>query len=161
MGCSFFAPMIVFFLPNSRGFFAHFLYKLPRWVSFRPDGVSFFTEYHHQPLFFIQPSETPFWEMYLHKTPPKPTPKHPFSWPELESGPNELLSGQNGPQLGKRKVGKTVLEVGKKKSFISPPWRLLCCPHRHASRWLWWLPPPHALQSLPPRRAKAASTAGV
>ena len=30
-----------------------------------------------------------------------PTPKHPFSWPELESGQNELQSGQFGPQLGK------------------------------------------------------------
>ena len=31
----------------------------------------------------------------------KPTPKHPFSWPELESGQNEQQSGQFGPQLGK------------------------------------------------------------
>ena len=29
------------------------------------------------------------------------TPKHPFSWPELESGQSELQSGQFGPQLGK------------------------------------------------------------
>ena len=32
---------------------------------------------------------------------PKPTPKHPFSWPEFESGQNEQPSGQFGPQLGK------------------------------------------------------------
>ena len=41
-----------------------------------------------------------------------------FSWPELESGQNELLSGQNGPQLGKmfEKWAKLAnnLEVGKK-----------------------------------------------
>ena len=30
-----------------------------------------------------------------------PTPKHPFSWPDFESRQNELLSGQNGPHLGK------------------------------------------------------------
>ena len=30
-----------------------------------------------------------------------PTPKHPFSWPDFESGQNELLSGQNRPHLGK------------------------------------------------------------
>ena len=30
----------------------------------------------------------------------KPTPEHPFSWPELESEQNELLSGQTGPQVG-------------------------------------------------------------
>ena len=27
-------------------------------------------------------------------------PKHSFSWPELESGQNEIQSGQSGPQLG-------------------------------------------------------------
>ena len=32
---------------------------------------------------------------------PKPTQKHPFSWPELESRQNELQSRQFGPQLGK------------------------------------------------------------
>ena len=32
---------------------------------------------------------------------PKPTPKHHFSWPQLESGQNELQSGPFGPQLGK------------------------------------------------------------
>ena len=30
-----------------------------------------------------------------------PSPKHPFSWPELESGQNKLHSEQNGPQQGK------------------------------------------------------------
>ena len=39
---------------------------------------------------------------YVHtQNTPKPTPKHPFSWPELESGQNELPSGQFGIQLGK------------------------------------------------------------
>ena len=32
---------------------------------------------------------------------PSPAPKHPFSWPDFESGQNELLSGQIGPYLGK------------------------------------------------------------
>ena len=32
---------------------------------------------------------------------PKPTPEHPFSWPELESGQNEIQSVRFGPQLGK------------------------------------------------------------
>ena len=69
-------------------------YKLPRWVSFCPDGVSFCPEYHTQPLYFTQPSHTLFGNMYIHKTPP--TPKHPFSWPELESGQNHLPSGVKG-----------------------------------------------------------------
>ena len=37
--------------------------------------------------------------MYEHKTSRNSTPKHPFCWPELESGKNELQSGQFGPQL--------------------------------------------------------------
>ena len=42
------------------------------------------------------------WWGYVHtQNTPKPTPKHPFSWPELESWQHELLSGQFGPQLGK------------------------------------------------------------
>ena len=46
---------------------------------------------------------------------PNPTPKHPFSWPEPESGQNELPSWQPGPQLGKKielENGQTFLEVG-------------------------------------------------
>ena len=31
---------------------------------------------------------------------PQPHPKTPFSWPDFESGQNELLSRQNGPHLG-------------------------------------------------------------
>ena len=34
------------------------------------------------------------------KNTPHPTSKHPISWPKLESGQNELPSGQFGPQLG-------------------------------------------------------------
>ena len=30
-----------------------------------------------------------------------PTSKHPFSWPDFESGQNERLSWQNGPHLAK------------------------------------------------------------
>ena len=80
--------------------FVHFLYKLPRQVSFCQDKVSFWPEYHLQPLFFTQQSQTPFWDMYINETPPTPTqmvPKHPISWPEVESGQKEPLSVQSGP----------------------------------------------------------------
>ena len=43
----------------------------------------------------------PFWGYVCTLNTPNPTQKHPFSWPEVESGQNELLSGQNGPLLGK------------------------------------------------------------
>ena len=43
----------------------------------------------------------PFWEYVRTQDTPNPTPKHSLSWHELESGQNELQSGQTGPQLGK------------------------------------------------------------
>ena len=43
----------------------------------------------------------PFWGYVWTQNTHSPTQKHPFSWPDFESGQNELLSGQNGPQLGK------------------------------------------------------------
>ena len=50
-----------------------------------------------------------FWGYVHTQNIPKPTPKHPFSWPELESWQNELQSGKFGPQLGKmfEKCAKT------------------------------------------------------
>ena len=46
---------------------------------------------------------------------PNLTPKHPFSWPELESGQNELPSGQTGPNLGKYlKSGQNFSRIGQK-----------------------------------------------
>ena len=53
----------------------------------------------------------------VYKKRPQPHPKHPFSWPELESGQNELLSEKNGPQLSKmfEKWAKLFEEWAKKK----------------------------------------------
>ena len=52
---------------------------------------------------------------------PKTTPNKPFSWSELKSGRNEVLSGQFGPHCHPKwakclnsEVGKTFLELGKK-----------------------------------------------
>ena len=101
-----------FFCIISRAFLPTFLHNLPRWVFFCPDWVSFCPEYYLQPLFFTQPSHTLF-----------EAPSHPFSWPELESGQNELPTstvwaiwtptGQNV-----WKMGQTLLEVSKKKLFM-------------------------------------------
>ena len=52
--------------------FAHFSYKLPRCVSFCP-------EYHPKPPIFTQPSQTPFRDIYVHKTPPTPPQNTHFS----------------------------------------------------------------------------------
>ena len=49
---------------------------------------------------------------------PKPTPKHPLFCPELESGQNELQSGQFGPQLGKMfEKWENFSRSGQKKKF--------------------------------------------
>ena len=87
--------------------------KLLSWsVSIYPDGVSLCPEYHLQPLFFTQQSKTPFWDTT------NPTPKHPFSWPELESGQNELLCEQNGPHLGKMFEKWAKLSKSGQKKFV-------------------------------------------
>ena len=74
---------------------------LSRWGC--PDGVSFCPEYHHQPLFLTQPSQTPFFDSsdtYVHKTPPTSPPNALFLGLNLKVA-NQLPSGQFGPQLGK------------------------------------------------------------
>ena len=75
--------MIEFTFPYSRALstLAHFSYKVPRWVSFCPDGVSFCPEYHTQPLFFIQLSHT----YTKHHQPHSQT---PLSWPEDQPLPS-------------------------------------------------------------------------
>ena len=51
-------------------------------------------------------------------SPQDPTPKHPFSWPELENGQNELLSGQNVPNWAKcLKSGQNISRSGQKKNI--------------------------------------------
>ena len=42
----------------------------------------------------------PFWGYVYTQKKLNPAPKHPFSWPELESGQNELPSGQNETPTG-------------------------------------------------------------
>ena len=51
-----------------------------------PDGDSLCLGYPHQPLFFTQPSRTPFGEMYVHKTPQTPPENTPFPGLNLKVG---------------------------------------------------------------------------
>ena len=64
----------------------------------------------------------PCWGFVCTQNNPSLIPKHPFSWPELESGQNELQSGQYGPQLGKM---FEKWQVGKKKNSCEPTLRVL------------------------------------
>ena len=75
------------------------LFKLPKWVSFCPDGLSFCPEYHPQFLFFTQLSHTPCLDMYVHKIHQSPPQNTPFPGLNLKVG--KLQSGQFGPLLGK------------------------------------------------------------
>ena len=95
--------------------FAHFLYKLPRWVSFCPDGVSLCPEYHHEPLFFTQLSQFPLGDMYVHKTSPTLLQNTPFPGLNLKMGKMSYCLGKMDPNWAKYlKIGQAFLEVGKK-----------------------------------------------
>ena len=71
-----------------------------------------------------------FWRYVCTQNTPNPTPKHPFSWPELESGQNELQSGQNGPNRAKcLKSGQNSARSGQKyysSSYSHPPVGAAC-----------------------------------
>ena len=49
---------------------------------------------------------------------PIPTSKHPFSWPELESGQNKLPTGQPWPHLGKMSKNEQNFSISGQKKFI-------------------------------------------
>ena len=63
--------------------------------------VSCCPEYHTPTPVFYSAITNPFRRYVPTQGTPNPTPKHPFCWPEVESGQKELPSGQNDPQLGK------------------------------------------------------------
>ena len=53
---------------------------------------------------------------------PNPTPKHPSSWPDFESGQNQLLSGQMDPNWANfLKSGQNISRSGQKNLFIGSP----------------------------------------
>ena len=95
--CSFLASSIsslttndLIFLPNSRAF-------LPTFSTMCPDGVSFCPEYHHQPLFFTQPSQTPFWDMDQQETHLAPPQNTPFPGLILTVGKMNYCLGKKDP----------------------------------------------------------------
>ena len=108
--------MIEFFCSISKAFLPTFFAQFAQMGLFLPRlGLILPRILPPTPLLYSAVTH-PFWG-------PKPTPKHPFSWPELESGQNELPTstvwaiwtptGQNG-----WKMGQTLLEVSKKKLFM-------------------------------------------
>ena len=69
--------MIEFLFSSFKALLPTFSYKLSRWVSFCPDGVSLCPKYHHQPLFFSQLSQNPLGICRYLKH-PQPHPKTPL-----------------------------------------------------------------------------------
>ena len=102
--------------------FAHFWYKLPRWVSFCPDGVSFWPEYHPQSVFFTQQSHTPLGDMSVHKTNPGPPQNCPFPGLNLKVGKMNYHLGNLDPKWKKcLKSGQHFSRSGPKKKYSCSP----------------------------------------
>ena len=91
--------MIEFFPPNSRARLPTFRPNCPDWSHFGQMWSHFAQITNLNPCSVL--SRHTFWGYVWKQNTPNPNPKHHFSWPELESGQNELQSWQFGPQLGK------------------------------------------------------------
>ena len=120
----FFIPILEHFYPLFIQFASQMGLILPRWVSLCP-------EYHHQPLFFTQLSQTPFY--VLTQNTPNPTPKHPFPWKWAKW--TTVLAKWTPTGQNVWKVGKTFLEVGN--FFIH--FYLICSSHQSSISFLWTL----------------------
>ena len=88
------------FFPNSRAHLPTFHTSCPNGSHFAQMGSHFAQNTTPNPCSLLS-SHTPLLEICTYTKHHQPTQKHPFSCPELESGQNELQSGQPGPQLGK------------------------------------------------------------
>ena len=109
--------MIVFFLPNSRGLLPTFHTNCPDGSHFAQMGSHFTQNTTTNPCSLLS-SHKRLSGICTNTKHPQPHSKTPLSWPDFESGQNELLSGQNGPHLGKmfEKWAKR-LRSGQKKNY--------------------------------------------
>ena len=110
-----------------------------------PDGVSFCPDYQNQPLFFTQQSQTPFWDMYVHKTPPTPSKNTPFPGLILKMGKMNYCLGKIDPNMANFfKSCQTFLEVGNFYLFIFICVNVCVCQQGGKccscfGRWCWWI----------------------
>ena len=80
--------------------FAHFSYILATWGLTLPrQGLILPRIPPPTPILYSAVTH-PFRGYARTQNTPNPTPKHPFSWAELQNGQNEPQSGQPGPHLG-------------------------------------------------------------
>ena len=91
--------------------FCHLSYKLPIWVSFCPDGVSFCPKYHTQPL--ISP-HTPVSGICTYTKHPKAYPKIPLFlfWTWKWANWRTVWASQTPKRQNVWKMGKPFREVG-------------------------------------------------
>ena len=92
--------MIGFLPRNSRALLPTFCTDCPDGSHFAQMGSHFAQNTTTNPCILLS-RHKPLSGYVRTQNTPNLTPKHPFSWPELESGQKEMPSGQNGPQLGK------------------------------------------------------------
>ena len=91
--------MIEFFFPNSRALLPTFSTSCPDGSQPAQMGLILPKIPPPTPILY-SPITLPFLGYVPTQTTPNPTPKHPFSWPELESGQKELPSAQNETPTG-------------------------------------------------------------
>ena len=149
------AYMIEFFPPILEHFCPPFIQiagLLPRWVSFCPDRVLFCPEYHPHPLVFTLPSQTPFRDMNIHKTPPTPHQNTPFPGLNLKVGKINYRLGRMDLFWAKcLKNGQNFSRSEQKKIFMKYMMLLIVClstppasvsrrasSHDPKPRQLWW-----------------------
>ena len=92
------------FPPNSRALLPTFHTNCPDGSHFAQIGSHFAqntTRAQPQPLFLTQPSHTPFWDMYVHKTTETPPQSTPFPGLNLKVGKINYRLGNLDPNWAK------------------------------------------------------------
>ena len=110
---------IYIYIPNSRALLPTFCTNCPDGSHFAQIGSHFAQNTTSNPLFFTQPSPTPFWDMYVHKTPPNPPQNTPFSGLILKLGILNYCLGKMDPIWAKcLKSWQNFSRSWQKKIFI-------------------------------------------
>ena len=140
--------VMIGFPPNSSQFLGHFCplfvqiarmdLILPNWGLILPR----LPPPTWQPLFLTHPSQTPFGDTYIHKTPPIPPQNTPFPGLKLRLGKMNYCLGKMDPNWAKYlKNGQNFLER-QCEGPIFQIWYLdksgLCPGQIHCLHWLRW-----------------------
>ena len=88
--------MIEFFLPNSRALLPTFRTNCPDGSHFAQMGSNFAQNTTTNPCSLLSVTIAFRWYAQTRNT-PSPTPKHPFSWPDFESGKMNYCLGKLDP----------------------------------------------------------------